>query len=81
MKNLAWKCLECWNAGVGVDEKKNATPANQCSSSTNDRSEYMVEIGGQGFSQDPHIARSLRGPDWSLNTFPPLSLILCQVSI
>ena len=27
--NLSWKCLEHWNAAVGVDEGKNATPANQ----------------------------------------------------
>ena len=36
-ENLAQKCLECWNVAVGVDEGKNATSANQRSSSTNDR--------------------------------------------
>ena len=36
-ENLAQKCLEHWNAAVGVDEGKNATSANQRSSSTNDR--------------------------------------------
>jgi len=36
-KNLAWKCLECWNAAVGVDEGKITSSANQCSSSTNER--------------------------------------------
>jgi len=35
-KNLTWKCLECWNAAVGVDEGKNITSANQHLSSTND---------------------------------------------
>ena len=38
MNNLAQKCLEHLNAAVGVDEGKNATSANQHSSSTNDRS-------------------------------------------
>ena len=34
--NLAWKCLECCNVAVGVDEGKNTTPANQYSRFTND---------------------------------------------
>ena len=35
--NLAQKFLECWNAGVSVDEGKNATSASQHSSSTDSR--------------------------------------------
>ena len=31
-KNLARKCLECWNAAVSVDEGTNITSANQRSS-------------------------------------------------
>ena len=36
-KNLARKCLECWNATVSVDEGTNITSANQRLSSINDR--------------------------------------------
>jgi len=37
MENLAWKCLECWNAAISVDEGTNRTSAYQCSSSINDK--------------------------------------------
>ena len=35
--NLAQKFLECWNAGVSVDEGKNATSAKQRLNSTDNR--------------------------------------------
>ena len=35
--NLARKCLERWNAAVGVDEGKNAFQPTSVQSSTNDR--------------------------------------------
>jgi len=35
--NYAWKCLDGRNAAAYVDEGKNVSPANQRSSSTNDR--------------------------------------------
>ena len=35
--NFAQKCLERWNAAIGVDEGKNATSANRHLSSTDNR--------------------------------------------
>ena len=36
-KNLAQKCVECWNVAISVDEEKNITLTNQHLSSVNDR--------------------------------------------
>ena len=41
--NYARKCLDGRNAAACVDEGKNVSPANQRSSSTNDRKQYTVE--------------------------------------
>ena len=41
--NLAWKCLECWNAAVGVDEGKNAFQPTSVRVLLMTGSEYTVE--------------------------------------
>ena len=43
VNNLAWKCLECWNAAVGVDEGKNAFQPTSVRFLLMTGSEYTVE--------------------------------------